>query len=579
MISNEIHLAEINSPARSIKGKVALYGATLSTTFSYSDALKDFAIDRVGEDGKFFGFGICQKLTVKLLDKNREITIEKGDRLIPYLGIVDSFEYTTTFYATEITRDEKTNTLTIIAYDAIYDASPINIKEADVVVIADNIEVEDTEEEAEELVDAGTLIDTLTDEETTEEVEEITNGYTVLELLESCTKLLKVEGVTILGGLEASAAFTRYYEEGINLSGSESIRDILNAIAEATQTIYYIHSDVLIFKRLDRDGDAVLQIGKDAYFTLENGGSHTLSAIAHTTELGDNVIASTEDIGVTQYVRNNPFWELRDDIATIVDEALANIGGISINQFNCKWRGNYLLEIGDKIEIVTKDDEVIVTYLLNDTITYNGGLVEVSSWSYTDSDNESLDNPTSLGEVIKQTYARVDKANRQIELLAKETSANNENIANLQLTTEGIVTSVSQMETNTNEALDTVNSNIETLTNQVSATMSAEAIEIKIQEAITDGASSVTTETGFTFNDDGLTIEKANSEMKTQITEDGMTVYKDDEEVLTANNTGVNAVNLHAKTYLIIGTYSRLEDYADSNGNGRTGCFWIGGNE
>ena len=82
----------------------------------------------------------------------------------------------------------------------------------------------------------------------------------------------------------------------------------------------------------------------------------------------------------------------------------------------------------------------------------------------------------------------------------------------------------------------------------------------------------VETNTGFTFNDEGLTVEKANSEMRTQITEDGMTVFKNDEAVLTANNIGVDALNLHATTYLIVGTNSRFEDYADT----RTGCFWIG---
>ena len=71
-----------------------------------------------------------------------------------------------------------------------------------------------------------------------------------------------------------------------------------------------------------------------------------------------------------------------------------------------------------------------------------------------------------------------------------------------------------------------------------------------------------------------MTVDKANSEMKTTITEDGMTVYKNDEAVLVADNVGVNAKNLHATTYLIIGTNSRFEDY----GTNRTGCFWIGGN-
>ena len=62
--------------------------------------------------------------------------------------------------------------------------------------------------------------------------------------------------------------------------------------------------------------------------------------------------------------------------------------------------------------------------------------------------------------------------------------------------------------------------------------------------------------------------------MKTTITEDGMTVYRNDEAVLTADNQGVKAEDLHATTYLIIGANSRFEDY----GTNRTGCVWIGGN-
>ena len=61
--------------------------------------------------------------------------------------------------------------------------------------------------------------------------------------------------------------------------------------------------------------------------------------------------------------------------------------------------------------------------------------------------------------------------------------------------------------------------------------------------------------------------------MNTQISENGMQVFKNDTAVLTANNIGVDAVNLHATTYLIIGNNSRFEDYGE-----RTACFWVGGN-
>lgn len=52
-----------------------------------------------------------------------------------------------------------------------------------------------------------------------------------------------------------------------------------------------------------------------------------------------------------------------------------------------------------------------------------------------------------------------------------------------------------------------------------------------------------------------------------------MKIVKNTDTVLTANNTGVDAKNLHATTYLIVGVNSRFEDYDD---NSRTGCFWIG---
>ena len=78
----------------------------------------------------------------------------------------------------------------------------------------------------------------------------------------------------------------------------------------------------------------------------------------------------------------------------------------------------------------------------------------------------------------------------------------------------------------------------------------------------------------FTFNQEGLTIKKSDVDITTNISEDGMKVSKGSEVVLTANNGGVEARNLHATTYLIIGENSRFEDY--DNGS-RTGCFWIGG--
>ena len=199
---------------------------------------------------------------------------------------------------------------------------------------------------------------------------------------------------------------------------------------------------------------------------------------------------------------------------------------------------------------------------------------------------ETESNPTSIGDAIKQTYARVDKQEKQITLLASSVKGYDEKIAQLQLNQNSIsatVSSVSQNQTDLTNSFANLQENInqqnqsnaeqfETLTKKVDATMTSEQVQLAISTEIAKGTDKVITSTGFTFDDNGLTISKSDSEMSTNIDEDGMSIFRNNEEVLTADNTGVNATNLHATTYLIIGNNSRFEDY----GSDRTGCFWIG---
>ena len=70
--ANENIKSMIDSPVRKITAKVELYeGSTLVDTFSHDGKLIDFTIERVIEEGKFFGFGICQHIKVNILDINR----------------------------------------------------------------------------------------------------------------------------------------------------------------------------------------------------------------------------------------------------------------------------------------------------------------------------------------------------------------------------------------------------------------------------------------------------------------------------------------------------------------------------
>lgn len=129
----------------------------------------------------------------------------------------------------------------------------------------------------------------------------------------------------------------------------------------------------------------------------------------------------------------------------------------------------------------------------------------------------------------------------------------------------------------TNSALQKkVESQLEILSDKMTLTFDkTQQVASQVDGIQTDGVSRVTTSTGYTFDENGFTVEKSGRAMKTQITEDGMTVYKDGSGVLTANNEGVDAVNLHASTYLFLCGKSRVEAYGDNND--RIGCFWVGG--
>ena len=522
----------INSPVRQIRARVELLeGSTLLNTFTYQDRLVSFTIDRVGE-GKFFGFGICARLNVKLIDSKRELNISTANTIEIVFGAEENYMYAMPlFKVSEVHRDEATNELSITAYDWLYGAATHTIDEI-----------------------------------------QLPPKYSIETVAHYCAALLglncRFEGIN-----EYVDSFYTFYPEGANLDGKETIREVLNAIAEATQTIYYVDNDWnLVFKRLDTKYKPKSVIDNSIYFSLESKTNRRLVSLCHTTELGDNISVSLKESGTTQYIRDNPFLEMREDAAQLLTDAIDAIGCFTINQFECNWRGNFLLEMGDCIALINKDGEAAISFLLDDTITYDGTYSQVSRWAFEDNEAETESNAANLGDALKQTYARVDKANRQIELVASEAEANKNNISSILMNTESIALTVERINETATDAINSLNDDVAELNSKVSATMTADDIKLEIQSELANGASKVITSTGFTFDETGLTIDKDGSQIKTQITEDGMRVFKEDEAVLTANNGGVDATNLHATTYLIVGLNSRFENYGD----GRTGCFWIG---
>ena len=521
-----------------VKAKADIQTASALVTCTCGDYLSDFKVTREGDNSKFFGFGICHKLDINLIDLERNLNITKGNTV--EIGLGDGTIWDApypTFYITEVKRDEKSNTISCTAYDRLYWSGEYLFKDL-----------------------------------------ELTAPYTLRQVAQKIAEKLSV---TLYIDTNIYADFDLNYAEGANVEGTEDLRSVLNWIAEVTQSIYFInHENKLVFKRLDRDGEVVAHITKNDYYELSTFTSRTLTHICNTTELGDNVEAFLEnDNGAIQYIRNNPFLELRTDLAEILDGAMTKIGGITINQFNCDWGGNYLIEIGDKVALTQEDFSEVNTYFLSDIITYAGTINESSEWEYTDEEPETYANPTNIGERINQTFAKVDKVNKEITLQASEIAENKSNIGRLQVSTSEVIASVSSVEKKVNDVdtkfennLNTTNTRIDTVSKDVSLKLDKQGVEIAVESILSGGVEKVVTASKkYTFDDSGLNVSSGESEISTRILEDGMRIYKNSQEVLTVNNTGVRAADLHATTFLIIGENSRLED----RGN-RTACFWIG---
>lgn len=601
MIIHELHNNMLSSPVRKLEGRVEIHkGSTLALLCECHGNLSKYTIERLGEESKFFGFGICQKMTAVLIDRNREINVSKENYLEAVFGVEGDYIYPfPRFNVVDAKRDENNNNLTITAYDDLYAADTVYVKDLD-----------------------------------------IKPPYTYKAFVAACGEAL---GLPIDEESTSKTWFNQLSYNGGNFTGNETIRKALNAIAEATQTIYYVNKDwKLTFKRPDRYAYNVdLRVDRSKYFTLKAGDARTLTNIAHVTDLGDNLISSAGD-GATQYIRNNPFWDALDSavIGEKLDNAVAAIGGLTMNQFECNWRGNYLVEIGDRLEFVTKDNTKISSLLVNDEFSFDGTLSQKTMWNYIDNEGEAAENPTTLGDALNQTYAKVDKTNKRIDLVVKETdekfaevaitidgvitrvgdtenrigelevtaekisarvSDNEDKIGELEVTADNISAKVTDNEDKIGELEVTANSisarvsdneeqiselkitseditaTVTDLEREVSTKISADGVNILISQNTSTESKSVDTQMGYTFNEEGLTIQKVEDnvtgEMKTIITEDGMTVFRNNSAVLVANNEGVNAENLHATTYLIVGGRSRFENYESD----RTGCFWIGG--
>ena len=139
-------------------------------------------------------------------------------------------------------------------------------------------------------------------------------------------------------------------------------------------------------------------------------------------------------------------------------------------------------------------------------------------------------------------------------------------------TEEVVIKATESVRSDLDGSVEDINDSVSELSRQVEMKIDASAVNIVVQEEVAKGVTKVQTQTGYTFDDEGLKISKSGEEMENKLDNTGMYVKQNGKVILQANNNGVEASDITVRNYLVVGQHSRFEDYG-----GRTGCFWIGG--
>lgn len=212
------------------------------------------------------------------------------------------------------------------------------------------------------------------------------------------------------------------------------------------------------------------------------------------------------------------------------------------------------IEAGNTVAITDSNGKTVTAYVMTKKQAGQRDTLECTGSPRRDS-STAVNNQT-----YKALSGKVLNLRTDVEGLKVENADTKGNVTELQLSLKGISASVTAQ-----------NSQLGNISKQITdVEQTASSIDVRISQVEENGTSKVETETGYTFDKDGLRISKSGQQMENLLDNTGMYVKRSGDILLQANDAGVKAVDVTIKNYLIVGEHARFEDY-----NGGTGCFWI----
>lgn len=335
-------------------------------------------------------------------------------------------------------------------------------------------------------------------------------------------------------------------------------------------------------KKLGEDEETIPQ---RLFKTYKWGEEHQISRVAY--ENGTETFKVGDETKDTLWIRQeNLFISEQDDIQKIYDAMKELI----FYSFEGTTIINPAIDIGDIINIDGKK------VIYQGEMTLNKRFIaDIKSKIAIKQKQETTTRKQNQKLINRKIQSQIDEENLKLTQLVQETTENSQKITEHTQTLDSISNKVQSNTTDINnnyqEVLGKLNdcaqkSDIKTISKSVETIQTDSKYAIEVAEEIKqNGATKVKTSTGYTFDEDGLTIEKTNAKTRSKLNEAGLEIKdatgSSEESLLFAGydektgETIVKSKNMTVEKYLVVGKHTRFEDYKDSNGTQWTGAFWL----
>lgn len=251
--------------------------------------------------------------------------------------------------------------------------------------------------------------------------------------------------------------------------------------------------------------------------------------------------------------------EQAGDLKAIAQSLYNHLQGVTYTPCKVSVPASWKIHAGDIVKITDKNGVTISAYVMTkkqagqrDTLECTGSARRDSSAAVNEKSYEAV-----AGKLLDLQM--------NVEGLRVENKETTGRLASLALNLDGLAAKVQSQ----SQTADKIAQEITEIRQD------AASVKISLSTIQNEGVSQVITETGYSFDKDGLHISKSESNMENLLDESGMYVRRDGEVILQANDDGVEAADVAVRNYLIVGTHARFEDYTSGTDSKRTACFWL----